>query len=83
MAEAIIYEKQNDIAYVVLNRPHALNTYNVQMRDELYQVLAAIEDDPEVRQAILQGAGERACCAGADLTEFLTASSPTVSVQPR
>jgi len=81
--EVIIYEKQDDIGYVTLNRPQALNAYNLQMRDELYQVLGAIKDDPEVKVAIFQGAGERAFCAGADLTEFLTAPSPVVARQVR
>ncbi len=81
--ETIIYEKHNEIGYVTLNRPHALNTYNIQMRDELYQVLAAIKDDPDVKVVIFKGAGERAFCAGADLTEFLTAPSPTIARQVR
>jgi len=66
--EVIIYEKQDGIGYVTLNRPEALNAYNLQMRDELYQVLGAIRDDPEVKVAIFRGAGERAFCAGAHLT---------------
>ena len=41
--ETIIYKKKNSLAYVTLNRPHALNAYNLKMRDELYQVLAAIK----------------------------------------
>ncbi len=81
--EVIIYEKQDEIGYVTLNRPQALNTYNIQMRDELYQVLAAIKDDSEVKVAIFRGAGERAFCAGADLTEFLTAPSPIIARQVR
>ena len=81
--EVIIYQKQNGIGHVTLNRPQALNAYNLQMRDELYQVLGAIEDDPEVRAAIFQGAGERAFCAGADLTEFLMAPSPVIARQVR
>ena len=81
--EVIIYEKQNEVGYVTLNRPHALNAYNIQMRDELYQVLAAIRDDPDVKVAIFKGAGERAFCAGADLTEFLTAPSPVIARQVR
>jgi enoyl-CoA hydratase len=81
--EAIVYEKENNVAYVTLNRPQVLNVYNIQMRDELQQVLSAIKDDPEVRVAILKGAGERAFCAGADLGEFLTAPSPTVARQVR
>ena len=81
--EVIIYQKQEGIGYVTLNRPQALNAYNLQMRDELYQVLGAIRDDPEVEVVIFQGAGERAFCAGADLTEFLTAPSPVVARQVR
>ncbi len=81
--EVIIYQKQHDIAYVTLNRPQALNAYNLQMRDELYQVLGTIKDDPEVKVAIFRGAGEKAFCAGADLTEFLTAPSPVIARQVR
>ena len=74
--EAIIYEKNEHIGYLTLNRPKALNAYNIRMRDELYEVLGAVRDDPEVRVVILKGAGEKAFCAGADLTEFLTAPAP-------
>jgi len=81
--EVIIYEKRDEIGYVTLNRPQALNAYNLQMRDEHYQVLEAIREDPEVRVAILKGAGERAFCAGADLAEFLTAPSPVIARQVR
>ena len=81
--ETLIYEKKDYIAYVTLNRPEVLNVYNIQMRDDLYEVLGAIRDDPEVRVVIFRGAGERAFCAGADLSEFLTAPSPIVARQVR
>ena len=81
--QTIIYEKQGGIGYVTLNRPQVLNIYNLQMRDELCQVLTAIRDDPEVMVAIFTGAGERAFCAGADLSEFLTAPSPVMARQVR
>ena len=81
--KTLIYEKQDNIAYVTLNRPQALNVYNIQMRDDLYQVLSAIKDDLEVRVAILKGGGEKAFCAGADLGEFLTAPSPIIARQVR
>jgi len=81
--ETIIYEKKNGLAYVTLNRPQALNVYNIKMRDELYQVLGAIRDDAEVRVALFRGAGDRAFCAGADLSEFLTAPSPIIARQAR
>lgn len=81
--ETLVYEKSDYVAYVTLNRPHALNVYTVQMRDDLYEVLSAIRDDPEVRVVIFRGAGEKAFCAGADLTQFLTAPSPIVARQVR
>jgi enoyl-CoA hydratase/carnithine racemase len=52
------------------------------MRDELSQVLSAIRDDPDVRVMTLAGGG-RAFCAGADLTEFGTAPSPTAALRIR
>jgi len=81
--KTLIYEKSDSIAYVTLNRPQALNVYNTQMRDDLYQVLMAIKDDPDVNVAIFKGAGEKAFCAGADLSEFLTAPPPIVARQVR
>ena len=81
--EVIIYEKQDGIAYITLNRPQALNAYSIKMRDELYEVLGAVKYDSEVQVVILKGAGEKAFCAGADLTEFLTAPSPIIARQAR
>ena len=81
--EVIIYEKRGGAAYITLNRPKALNAYNVRMRDELYEALGAIKDDPDVRVVILKGAGDKAFCAGADLTEFLTAPPPVFARQAR
>lgn len=81
--ETIIYDKKDGTGYVTLNRPKALNAYNIKMRDELWQVLAALRDDPDIRVIIFRGAGEKAFCAGADLTEFLTAPPPVAARQVR
>jgi enoyl-CoA hydratase len=81
--KTLIYEKTDSIAYVTLNRPEALNAYSIRMRDELYEVLGAVKDDSEVRVAVFKGAGEKAFCAGADLSEFLGAPSPTVARRVR
>ena len=81
--ETIIYEKENGLALVTLNRPRVLNAYNIQMRDDLFEVLSAIRDDDEVRVVLIKGAGEKAFCAGADLSEFLTAPSPVEARQIR
>jgi enoyl-CoA hydratase/carnithine racemase len=73
--ETVLYEKDDGVAHITLNRPQAFNAYNVRMRDDLYEVLSAIKMDDEVRAVVLCGAGEKAFCAGADLKEFLTAPS--------
>ncbi len=81
--QTVLYEKTDGIAWLTLNRPERLNAFNVQMRDDLYQAMSAVRDDPEVLVAVLKGAGERAFCAGADLTEFGTAPSPVIARQVR
>ena len=81
--ENIIYEKKGGIAYITLNRPQALNAVNTRMRDELYEILPAIDDDPEVMVCILRGAGERGFSAGADITEFGTVPSQVIGRQIR
>ncbi|MGB2854828.1 MAG: enoyl-CoA hydratase-related protein [Dehalococcoidia bacterium] len=81
--ETIIYEKKDGIAYVTLNRPEVMNRHNTRMRDDMYQVLTAIKDDPDVMVAVFKGAGERAFCVGADLSEFGTAPPPVMARQVR
>lgn len=77
--ETLIYRKEGHTARVTLNRPQALNAYSVAMRDELFQVLQALHADEDARVVIFDGAGEKAFCAGADLSEFLTAPSPVIA----
>jgi enoyl-CoA hydratase/carnithine racemase len=77
--ETMIYEKEDTLALVTLNRPQFLNAYNIQMRDDLFEILDAIRNDDEVRVVLLKGSGEKAFCAGADLSEFLTAPPPVAA----
>ena len=77
MTEApILYEKTGDgVAWLTLNRPAVLNAMNMALRDDLWSLLCAVRDDPDVRVAVFRGAGERAFSAGADISEFGTAPS--------
>jgi enoyl-CoA hydratase len=72
---AVIYAKRDGIAWVTLNRPDRYNAYNVAMRDDLFQVLSAVHEDPEVRAMVLAGAGA-AFSTGGDVSEFGQAPSP-------
>jgi len=71
----ILFEKSGALAWITLNRPQVLNAINMQMRDELWDILHAVRDDPEARAVIFKGAGEKAFSAGADVSEFGTAPS--------
>jgi len=80
----ILYEKGDaGIAWVTLNRPDVLNAMNMQMRNELWQSMHAVRDDPDVRAVIFKGAGDRAFSAGADISEFGTAPSYAESRRAR
>jgi enoyl-CoA hydratase/carnithine racemase len=79
----VLLDKSGAVATVTLNRPSAINAFNVQMRDELYYALESVRDDPDVRSILITGAGDRGFCAGADLTEFGTAPSQTIARQVR
>ena len=78
----LIYEKDGPVARISLDRPAALNAYNVQMRDDMAEALDAAAADPDVRALLLTGEG-RAFCAGADLTEFGTAPSQVIARRVR
>ena len=70
--ETIIYEKRENVAWITLNRPEVLNAQNDTMRTELSQVLEETRDDDEVYIIVLTGAGDRAFCAGGDISMFPT-----------
>src|SRR5947208_4190224 len=66
--EAIRYELDGPVLTVTLNRPEKLNAYTHRMGDELADAFARADADDAVRVVILTGEGERAFCAGADLS---------------
>jgi len=68
--ENLLYEKKGAIAYVTLNRLKVLNALNRQTWNELRTVFEDARDDPEIRGAILTGAGDKAFIAGADIGEL-------------
>ena len=79
----VLYEKRGPVALLTLNRPETINAFNVQMRDDLWEVLGAVRDDDDVRGLLISGAGEKGFCAGADLTEFGSAPSQAIARRVR
>ena len=72
----ILVEKTGELAVVTLNRPQAMNALSRELRQAIAETFDALEDDANVRVAILTGAG-KAFCAGLDLKE-LGAGADTV-----
>jgi len=67
----VLYEAGDDgVATITLNRPEQRNPLGPQMLRDLTTALAAARDDAAVHAVVLTGAGEKAFCAGADLSSF-------------
>ncbi len=65
--QTLLYNVEDGIATITLNRPEQMNTFNARMRDELIAAFDASDADDAVRAVIVTGAG-KAFCAGADLS---------------
>ena len=75
----VTYEKRGRVAYVTLNRPERRNAINSAMAVELVESFMEIRSDDCVWVVIVTGAGDRAFCAGADLTPMSRRSPQTAS----
>ena len=63
----IIYEVNEGILTLTLNRPEALNAFNREMLTEMIDACDRADADDDIRAVVVTGAG-RAFCAGADLS---------------
>jgi enoyl-CoA hydratase/carnithine racemase len=66
--EALLYDVAGHVATVTINRPERRNALSWAVITELRAALAAVRSDPDVRVVVVTGAGDKAFCAGADLT---------------
>ena len=66
----LLYEKEDGIGVVTINRPQVLNALNIEVYSQLNEMFIEIEQDPEVRVVIITGAGEKAFVAGVDILEM-------------
>jgi enoyl-CoA hydratase/carnithine racemase len=63
-------ERGGGVLVVTIDRPEARNALSLEMSRRLVEVWRGFADDPGLRVAVLTGSGDRAFCAGADLTEI-------------
>ena len=69
MYETLKYEIKDNIGYITISRPEALNAISTTVLTELKAVLQQVENDPEVKVVILTGEG-KAFVAGADIAQM-------------
>lgn len=60
----------NGVARITINRPKAFNAIDLTASKELLDIANRLGSDPDVRAAVLTGAGEQAFCAGGDVAGF-------------
>lgn len=64
----VLVERRGAVGVITLNRPEKRNALDAETTDGLGLAIAALEDDPTVKVLVLTGAGDRAFCAGMDLS---------------
>lgn len=67
---SVEFEKIGAVATITLDEPGKLNALSAGIRAGVRESLARIESDPEIRVGIITGRGDRAFCAGADISGF-------------
>ena len=65
MSETVLYEIEERVARITLNRPQSLNAWTPELGRDYFDRLEEADADPEVRAIVVTGAG-RGFCAGAD-----------------
>jgi enoyl-CoA hydratase len=70
--KTLLFEQQEGIAVITINRPDKLNALNKDVIEELSSAIDMLVENKEIRSAIITGAGAKAFVAGADISEFTT-----------
>src|SRR6266513_1750958 len=68
--QTLIFEIRDGIAFVTINRPDKLNALNDQVMLDLADAAERIATEPEIKGAILTGAGPKSFVAGADISDL-------------
>jgi enoyl-CoA hydratase/carnithine racemase len=69
MPDTIATARADGVMIITLNRPDRMNAFTAQMKDDLIAAFDEADGDDAVRAVIITGSGDRAFCAGADLSE--------------
>lgn len=67
MSNEVIFNEKNQIGFITLNRPQALHALTPQMILAIYKKLLFWLTQSHIKAIVIEGAGEKAFCAGGDL----------------
>ena len=70
MQEEVLYNVKNGVGVITLNRPDRLNALTFNMVKSISQNLVDWEKDDKIKTVIIEGAGEKAFCAGGDVVNL-------------
>jgi enoyl-CoA hydratase/carnithine racemase len=70
IAQDILYEVREGVAYVTFNRPQARNAFTFAMYERLADICSEIGEDKSIRALVLTGSGGKAFAAGTDISQF-------------
>src|SRR5262245_8542919 len=65
--DEVLIRREGRAGRITMNRPKALNALTYTMVETIGTALLAWRDDPAVELVLLDGAGDRALCAGGDV----------------
>lgn len=68
--ETILFEVNNGVAKITINRPNALNALNKQVFVELEEAMKEVYNNFDIKGVIVTGSGNKSFIAGADIKEF-------------
>ena len=75
--EDIIYEKKGGVARITINRPKLLNAFRSKTLDEMAEAFDDAAFDGAIGVVVITGAGEKAFCAGGDISQMGELNSST------
>jgi len=75
-SDVLLYEKQDKVVVITINRPERMNSVSIELMERLAEAWARFRSDDDAWVAILTGAGDKAFCTGRDLIEHSETGTP-------
>lgn len=78
----VLYEVKDQMAWITLNRPEAMNAINQEMQREIIDSCRRADEDNDVQVVIFKGEGEKAFSVGGDIKDRARGNAAPAPVSP-